>query len=231
MDIDHNEALKDVEMIDATLEQQGSQKLSNEQISTFLREVCSQICSKPDTRLGLQQLYDFRCAHSYAFDQINQFLAGLGDFFYKYITRCLERIEVEQLQAASLKRSSINSGDSGNTVEAYKHKLIQLRQQIFGDANGDASTTVSNENLPPNSLSASSSLRCGNSHTDSPKMRDIRSNGPGTPTKLSAAMDLASAASTLSGSPAQNPASPSSILSLKERLARLRGESSSQLSQ
>ena len=204
-----------------------SNELSGEQINLFLREVCSQICSKPDTRLGLQQLYDFRAAHPYALEQINQFLAGLGDFFHKYITRCLERIEIEQAQAAALKKSSFNSGDSGNTVEAYKQKLIQLRQQIFGEI---PSSSISSENQPPDSPSSASALRRANSHMNSPKMRPINPNGPGTPTKLSAAMDLATAAAVHQGSPAHAPASPSSILSLKERLARLRGESS-QLSQ
>lgn len=210
------------------LGEQQSKELSNEQINLFLREVCSQICSKPDTRLGLQQLYDFRAAHPHALEQINQFLAGLGDFFHKYISRCLERIEIEQIQAAALKKSTFNSGDSGNTVEAYKQKLIQLRQQIFGEL---PSNDQSSENQPPQSPSAASALRRANSHMDSPKLRSINPNGPGTPTKLSAAMDLATAAAAPLGSPAQAPASPSSILSLKERLARLRGESSSQLSQ
>lgn len=233
MEVDTSEnASTDVEMqVDSTKPQ--STELSNEQITTFLREVCSQICSKPDTRLGLQQLYEFRAAHPYALEQINQFLAGLGDFFHKYITRCLERIESEKMQAASLKRSSVISGDStGNTVEAYKQKLIQLRQQIFGTVEGseNSSSSGASENQPPNSPSALSALRRHNSHMESPKMRGIHSNGPSTPTKLSAAMDLASAAVHV-GSPAQAPASPSSILSLKERLARLRGESSSQLSQ
>ena len=206
---------------------QQSKELSSEQVNLFLREVCSQICSKPDTRLGLQQLYDFRASHPYALEQINQFLAGLGDFFHKYISRCLERIEIEQVQAASLKKSSLNSGESANTVEAYKQKLVQLRQQIFGE---NPSGSVSSENQPPGSPSAALALRRANSHMDSPKMRSINPNGPGTPTKLSAAMDLATASAVPQGSPAQAPASPSSILSLKERLARLRGESS-QLSQ
>ena len=38
-------------------------------------------------------------------------------------------------------------------------------------------------------------------------MRSINPNGPGTPTKLSAAMDLATAAAVPHGSPAQAPAS------------------------
>lgn len=225
----------DVEMAVDSNEPQTTE-LSNDQVTNFLREVCSQICSKPDTRLGLQQLYEFRAAHPYALDQINQFLASLGDFFHKYITRSLERIEAEQVQAATLKRSATIIGDSkGNTVEAYKQKLIQLRQQIFGTVEvneniGDGVGVVS-ENQPPNSPSALSALRRANSHMDSPKMRGINSNGPTTPTKLSAAMDLATAAVAPLGSPVQAPASPSSILSLKERLARLRGESSSQLSQ
>lgn len=208
-----------------------NRNLTVDEITTFLREVCSQICSKPDTRLGLQQLYEFRIAHPYALDQINLFLTGLGDFFHKYIVRSLERIEFEQNQANNLKKSTDASGESGNSVESYKQKLVLLRQQIFGSsdsiANGDS--PASNENQPP----ASPLLRRANSHLESPKMRSIRSNlGPGTPTKLSAAMDLASVSSaTLNqASPSQAPASPSSILSLKERLARLRGESS-QLSQ
>lgn len=237
MEVDQVEASEDVEMVvDSTVvdeskqQQPVSSELSSEQISTFLREVCAQICSKPDTRLGLQQLYEFRSAHPYALDQINQFLAGLGDFFHKYITRCLERIEVEQSQAAILKRSAMNSEESGNTVEAYKQKLIQLRNQIFGNdvSNNNGNSSPSTENQPPESPSA---LRRANSHMDSPKMRSIRPNGPGTPTKLSAAMDLATASAAPLGSPTAAPASPSSILSLKERLARLRGESSSQLSQ
>lgn len=234
MEIDQLESSEsnDVDMqIDSHESQQGqgqqSKELSNEQTNLFLREVCSQICSKPDTRLGLQQLYDFRAAHPYALEQINQFLAGLGDFFHKYISRCLERIEIEQIQAAALKKSTFNSGDSGNTVEAYKQKLIQLRQQIFGESPSNAQ---SSENQPPESPSAASALRRANSHMDSPKLRSINPNGPGTPTKLSAAMDLATAAAVPQGSPLHAPASPSSILSLKERLARLRGESS-QLSQ
>ena len=227
MEVDQVEASEsnDVEMeVDDAESSAQSKELSSEQVNMFLREVCSQICSKPDTRLGLQQLYDFRASHPYALEQINQFLAGLGDFFHKYITRCLERIEIEQSQAAALKKSSLNSGESANTVEAYKQKLVQLRQQIFGEV------AVSSENQPPESPSGASALRRANSHMDSPKMRSINPNGPGTPTKLSAAMDLATAAAVPHGSPAQAPASPSSILSLKERLARLRGESS-QLSQ
>ena len=233
MDVDQTEDSTDVEMkVDSSEPYQSelqSKELSSEQISSFLREVCSQICSKPDTRLGLQQLYEFRVAHPYSLEQINQFLAGLGDFFHKYISRSLERIEVEQMQAASLKRSALNTGDSGNTVEAYKQKLVQLRQQIFGTVEGESPTSVSSENQPPNSPSLAA-LRRANSHIDSPKMRSIRSNDPGSPTKLSAAMDLASVA-VPPGSPSPAPASPSSILSLKERLARLRGESTSQLSQ
>lgn len=235
MDVDQTEFSADVEMNVDSSELQPleshSKELSSEQIAVFLREVCSQICSKPDTRLGLQQLYEFRAAHPYALEQINQFLVGLGDFFHKYISRSLERIEVERIQANSLKRSALNSNDSGNTVEAYKQKLVQLRQQIFGTVeSNESSSNVSSENQPPNSPSALSALRRANSHMDSPKMRSIRPNELGSPTKLSAAMDLASAAMP-PGSPTPAPASPSSILSLKERLARLRGESTSQLSQ
>jgi hypothetical protein len=223
MDVDQTGSSTDVEM------NLDSSELSSEQITAFLREVCSQICSKPDTRLGLQQLYEFRSAHPYALEQINQFLAGLGDFFHKYISRSLERIEVENIQASSLKRSALNSSESGNTVEAYKLKLVQLRQQIFGTVEySENSSNVISENQPPNSPSALSALRRANSHMDSPKMRSIRSNESGSPTKLSAAMDLATA-TVPPGSPSLAPASPSSILSLKERLARLRGES--QLSQ
>lgn len=235
MDVDQTETSGDIEMnVDSSWTQPSelhSKDLSNEQITSFLREVCSQICSKPDTRLGLQQLYEFRAAHPYALEQISQFLAGLGDFFHKYISRSLERIEAERIQANSLKRSTLNPNDSGNTVEAYKQKLVQLRQQIFGTVEGsDISSNFSSENQPPNSPSALSALRRANSHMDSPKMRSIRFNEAGSPTKLSAAMDLATA-SISPGSPSPAPASPSSILSLKERLARLRGESSSQLSQ
>lgn len=230
MEVDQVESTDDVEMVvDSVMESQAQQSnLSSEQISIFLREVCSQICSKPDTRLGLHQLYEFRSAHPYALDQINQFLTGLGDFFHKYIIRCLERIEIEQSQVANLKRSTMYSEESGNTVEAYKQKLVQLRHQIFGNEGGNI--TIENNDSSENQLPGSpSALRRANSHMDSPKMRSIRSNGPGTPTKLSAAMDLASAIPL--GSPTTATASPSSILSLKERLARLRGESSSQLSQ
>ena len=232
MEVDSIVETNDIDMIvDEQSKQTGeeSKTLSSEQISSFLREVCSQICSKPDTRIGLQQLYEFRCAHPYALEQINQFLAGLGDFFHKYIIRCLERIEVEHNQAINLKRSAINSSDLGNSVEAYKQKLTQLRQQIFG-SEVENSGNFNSENQQPNSPT-SSALRRANSHIVSPKMCPIKSNGPETPTKLSAAMDLASASTTAPfGNPSQSSASPSSILSLKERLARLRGESS-QLSQ
>lgn len=225
MDTEHVERNQDVDVSHLTVEQ----------IDVFLREVCSQICSKPDTRLGLQQLYAFRVAHPYAHEQIAAFLTGLGDFFHKYITRCLERLEAEHAQMAALQRSSSvsASGSSYNlmrnetSVDAYKSKLIQLRQQIFGGDFDGPSAATSSENQPPQSPTG---LRRTNSHMDSPKMRAIRISGPATPTKLSAAMDLASAATaTANASPAPHEtASPSSILSLKERLARLRGESLSQ---
>ncbi len=226
-------AVEDVQMTDeadVTMEVEATtidpSVLNQAQIDGFLREVCAQICSKPDTRLGLQQLFDFRAQHPYARPQIEAFLAGLGDFFYKYIQRSLDRLEMEQAQMSALRRthSTASAGESVS-VEAYKAKLLQLRQQIFGDEATSSSPAMGNENHPP-AHPDSPGLRRAVSQLESPKTRAIRlNNAPSTPTKLSAAMDLASSMSTTHNSPTTT-ASPtsSSILSLKERLARLRGQ-------
>ena len=57
------------------------------------------------------ELYRFKQEHSsYAAADIDAFLASLGDFFHKYITRSLARIESEQAQ--------LDAHQSGNSPSA-----------------------------------------------------------------------------------------------------------------
>jgi cytoskeleton-associated protein 5 len=210
----------------------GPTQLSVSEIECYLREVCTQICSRPDTRLGLQQLYEFRKAHPYAQGQISAFLSSLGDFFHKYISRALERLDMEQQQRMQAgTAASFGSASAAEvSVEAYKSKLVQLRQQIFGEPTSMAVPSYE-ENQPPSSPTGGS-LRRASTLYESPKMRSIRtapeSSGnsqPTTPTKLSMAMDLATSAASTFDQASGSPNGTSSILSLKERLAKLRGES------
>ena len=205
---------------------QHRSELSSNEIDAFLRDVCTQICSKPDTRVGLQQLYDFRTAHPYALAQINNFLISLGDFFFKYITRALDRLHSEHLQraqAGALASSFDGVAASDVSVEMYKNKLVQLRQQIFGYESSNDSL----ENQPPSSVAASPALRRSSTLYESPKMRAIRlaPSNPSSPTKLSSALDFATSSGANQASDmSQSPGGTSSILSLKERLAKLRGD-------
>ena len=100
-------------------------------------------------------MYNFKQQHgAYAGEHINNFIASLGEFFQKYITRSLLRIETEiREQQARTALDSINgSNEEIPSVEAFKARLHQMRRQMFGHgssslhSSGD-SRSSSNEHL------------------------------------------------------------------------------------
>lgn len=70
-------------------------RLSADQLEELLKDICSKICSKPNTRAGLAELYELQKQHEYAAEFVDTYLQKLGTFFYKYIKRNLMHIEAE----------------------------------------------------------------------------------------------------------------------------------------
>lgn len=72
-----------------------SNELTAEQLEATLKDICGRICSKPNTRSGLEELYIFQQEHPSIANQIDSYLEQLGGFFYKYIKRNLHQIDME----------------------------------------------------------------------------------------------------------------------------------------
>ena len=144
------------------------------------------------------ELYRFKQEHSpYASTDIDAFLASLGDFFHKYITRSLARIESEQAQLDA--HQSGNSPLADASADSFKSKLTLLRRQMFGSLSGSASNS-STEKVNEDVKMSPISTRIANSPSLKPRTSDAHADAYGE------------------GKPAT-----SSIVGLKERLARLRG--------
>lgn len=140
------------------------------------------------------ELWRFRKEHAYAEEHIVRFIASLGDFFQKYINRQLARVEAE-MQTANMLREA--QEQEVPTAEAFKARLYAMRRQMFGGSGEENNTAhrfhSSEENL--DTFVAGNNSPIANRIANSP----VR---------------------TVSGSP--NAHFASSIIGLKERLARLR---------
>jgi cytoskeleton-associated protein 5 len=119
-------------------EEEGPTRMPAEEIEATLKDICGRICSKPNTRSGLLELYELRKAHGYAAEQINLYLEQLGSFFYKYITRNLEQLEAEERLRADF--NGLSTDRPGGSVEMFKSRLSHL-QSIIPAAGGGMVTS------------------------------------------------------------------------------------------
>lgn len=120
------------------IEAAGYAQMPAEEIEATLKDICGRICSKPNTRSGLLELYEFRKAHGYAAEQINCYLEQLGSFFYKYITRNLDQLEAEERLRVDF--NELSTDRPGGSVEMFKSRLNQL-QSIIPAAGGGMVTS------------------------------------------------------------------------------------------
>jgi hypothetical protein len=142
------------------------------------------------------ELYRFKQEHaSYASADIDAFLASLGDFFHKYITRSLARIGSEQAQIEA--HQSGNSPSADASADSFKSKLTLLRRQMFGSLSGSNSSA---EKLNEDAKMSPIGTRIANSPNLKPRASDAHADTYG-----------------------EGKSATSSIVGLKERLARLRG--------
>lgn len=169
-----------------------------------LRDICSKICSKPNTRAGLLELYELELRHPQALRQIDNYLHTLGSFFYKYIKRNLRQIEIEKEERPA-----------GQTdLEMHKSRLAQM-QTIFsaGGMVGEDQHLHSTDgaiSASSSSSSVSSTVISETVYADSPVRKRLES--PAAKSALRSA----------TASPKTIPVKDSTIVSLKERLAKLR---------
>ena len=171
-------------------------------------------------------LWRFKREHDhYAAQHIEMFLVSLGEFFYKYIHRSLNRIEAEQRFLDSQQQMLTASNDVGlgsqSPAEAFRARLVQMRRQMYcnGSSSSSSSCTGSNsskssssENLRADSLqnSAATVVAAG---LASANLSPSRSSSKKLPQNTSALIAEKQKSST---------AMSSSILGLKERLAKLK---------
>ncbi|PJF18721.1 hypothetical protein PSACC_01466 [Paramicrosporidium saccamoebae] len=166
----------------AQVSEEPVSQLSVETLEDMLKDICSKICSKPNTRAGLLELYELQRQHPYAASFIDSYLEKLGNFFCKYIKRNLAHIEAE------LSRAPLESDASGAGAK------IQMSMFGQGGMVGDESCKTT---------------------PDQPMMSPVRNRldspvaNPRTPIRPSQGME---------GTPSKD----STIISLKERLAKLR---------
>lgn len=158
------------------------------------------------------ELWRFKSEHaSYASEQIEAFLSSLGDFFHKYISRSLARIDAEQAQSSI--RNNAGNGDE-TTAEGFKAKLVQLRRQMFGSLGGSAS---------------SSTMEAASTENVASQQQDEKARSSPVSTRIA---NSPSAAKSLKRVTSQDHSSDeigsggrvSSIVGLKERLAKLKGQ-------
>lgn len=141
--------------------------LSHQEIEDYLRDICTKICSKPNTQTGLIELYEFKKNHDeYAALQIDAFLQKLGGFFYKYITRNLTQIENEV--KSSNDGYDIKNDYDLNLADSFKSKLQRMQQLLESKecySNNEGSTSISvspirtRMNSPVNKIEKSSIIR------------------------------------------------------------------------
>lgn len=183
---------------------QQAENIDEGKLEEELRDICSKICSKPNTRAGLLGLYELERRHPQALRQIDNYLHTLGSFFYKYIKRNLRQIEIEMEERLA-----------GQTdLEIHKSRLAQM-QTIFsaggmvgeGQHSRPADGAIS---ASSSSSSVSSTVISETAYTDSPVRKRLESP---------AAKSALRSATT---SPKAIPVKDSTIVSLKERLAKLR---------
>jgi len=135
---------------------------------------------------------------------VEAYLEQLGSFFYKYIKRNLEQIRAEQDRQVG----------SMATVEGLKQRLTHMQQQVFAprtQCEAKAASLVTDREIAAvtSALEAMQSpVRARlDSSTASPVAKRLCGGSPSTRKAVSMAVP---------------PQSDTTILSLKERLARLR---------
>ena len=167
-------------------------------LETELGDICSKICSKPNTRAGLAELYELQRRYPQAGEQIDAYLQTLGSFFYKYIKRNLVQLEGE-LHAGSTSRVS---GD----LEAHRSRLSQIQSAFGMGGMVVADQGAMTEDAKMAEMGSPVRNRLESPATKSAFKSTLRSPG------------AASSILTAQGTPVKD----STILSLKERLAKLR---------
>lgn len=164
------------------------------------------------------ELWRFRREHGpYASEQIEAFLSSLGDFFHKYISRSLARIDAEQSQSSS--RSNAGDGDEAPTAEGFKAKLVQLRRQMFGSLGGSASSAT----MEGSSTESMAGQQQDERVKSSPVSTRI-ANSPSAAKSLKRPTSQQDPHSSDEAGSAGSGGRVSSIVGLKERLARLKGQ-------
>lgn len=118
--------------------QQQQQQLSMDQLEELLKDICSKICSKPNTRAGLAELYELQKNHSYAAEFIDMYLQKLGTFFYKYIRRNLMHIEAEhRLPEPTPSGNSMTGASVAHLFTDLFSSDRIVQAQACADANAD----------------------------------------------------------------------------------------------
>lgn len=182
-------------------------------LAAKLQETCQKICSQPETRSGLLELWQLRrelVQHPDAMSQIDAHLDGLGSFFSRYIRRNLAQLDAEQCVGIT------PAAPNAASVDEYRQKLVQM-QRAWTAGSIPAHTPAGLAAITADHASSLSSLahsihaspmQPSRSRLDSPVLKP----GAGAKRIIQAHAP---------------PLPENSIIGLKERLAKLRSTNSS----
>lgn len=187
----------------------------DQKLEETLKTICDKICSMPNTRVGLLELYDLQRSYPYIRPQIEKYLETLGSFFCKYIRRNIAHLEME----ASLNCSRNKFPQNIAVSDAFRAKLQTIQQQLnLSESYKDEKRDMGD------SIMMYIDDKQIEEKADSLPITPIRNRLDSTSTMIG--NNGFGSTSGSSGKPTLGATSPtrtdSTIVSLKERLARLR---------
>ena len=111
--------------------------LSSEEIKSRLEVIFEKISNKEETKLGIQELYEFQKNHSYASELVEDRLSQTGAYFQGYIRRGLNALresEASESEFAKSSQDNVTKTDTNMNYSKSKPKADECMQSNEKDA-------------------------------------------------------------------------------------------------
>lgn len=126
--------------------------LSVSEIQTSLAVIFDKISNKEETKMGIQELYEFQKNHPYAEELIEDRLSQSGAYFQGYIRRGLNHLKESEASVSELVKSSPSHETlavSNSKISLNKPVLSTQRNEEFAHALNEKEKTPPEDNVLP----------------------------------------------------------------------------------
>lgn len=113
--------------------------LSGTEIKSSLAVIFDKISNKEETKIGIQELYEFQKNHPYAQDLIEDRLSQSGAYFQGYIRRGLNHLKESEASVSEYVKSSTSSETIG-----ISNINLSLNRPVMSNVGGPAHDEVRN---------------------------------------------------------------------------------------